>query len=135
LIARALILSPLDRIKLIHQTEPICKYINPSDKQKGTLDLMQKISINQGFFAYYRGLNAMFLKIVCNYGLRYAVFDKLEDRLGSPILASISAATITTLITYPLDLAQGRMQGDMSKKPSLFVAEATSSKNSLFNKP
>lgn len=77
----------------------------------------------------------MFLKIVCNYGLRYVVFDKLEDRLGNPILASISAASITTLITYPLDLAQGRMQGDMSKKPSLFVAEATSSKNSLFNKP
>ena len=46
LIAKALILSPLDRIKLIHQTEPICKYINPSDRPKGTLDLMQKININ-----------------------------------------------------------------------------------------
>ena len=40
LVTKALILSPLDRIKLIHQTEPICKYINPSDRPKSTLDLI-----------------------------------------------------------------------------------------------
>jgi len=46
LVAKSLILGPLDRIKLIHQTEPTCKYINPSDRPKGTFDLLQKINMN-----------------------------------------------------------------------------------------
>jgi hypothetical protein len=78
----------------------------------------------------------MFLKIVSNYGLRYIAFDYFEKTIGNTVLASIAAASFNTLITYPLDLAQGRMQGDMSKKPSLFVADATQNKNSnSFNKP
>jgi len=135
LITRALILSPLDRLKLIHQTEPICKYINPSDRPKSTLDLIQKININQGFFAFYRGLNALFAKILCNYGIRFVSFGYFEKTFDNTVLASISAAIFNTLLTYPLDVAQGRMQGDMSKKPSLFVAETNISKNNLPNKP
>jgi hypothetical protein len=94
---------------------------------------MQKINMNQGFFAYYRGLNAMFLKLASNYCLRYITFNHFETALENTVLASVAAASFNTLLTYPLDLAQGRMQGDMSKKPSLFVAET--SKASQFNKP
>lgn len=105
LIAKAIILGPLDRIKLIHQTEPICKYINPSDRPKGTLDLMQKVNMNQGFFAYYRGFNALFIKIATNYSLRYITFIHFENNIQNTVLASIAAASFNTLLTYPLDLA------------------------------
>jgi hypothetical protein len=86
---------------------------------------MQKINMNQGFFAYYRGFNATFIKIVSNYSLRYITFNHFETLIPNTILASIAAASFNTLLTYPLDLAQGRMQGDMSKKPSLFVADTS----------
>ncbi len=123
IITRAVILGPLDRMKLINQTEPICKYINPSDRPKGTFDLIQKINLNQGFFAYYRGFSALSFKLLANYGLKFVVFDQLESKINNKILASVNTAVLITLITYPLDIAQARMQGDMSKKPSLFVGE------------
>lgn len=33
--------------------------------------------------------------------------------------AATGSALFTTLVSYPFDLAQGRMAADMSKKPSL----------------
>jgi len=70
----------------------------------------------------------MSIKLASNYSLRYVVFNYFENLIENTVLASIAAASFNTLIIYPLDLVQGRMQGDMSKKPSLFVADT--SKNS-----
>lgn len=83
--------------------------------------------MNQGFFAYYRGCNALLIKITLNFSFRYISFNYLETQIDNTVLASIAAATLNTLLIYPLDLAQGRMQGDMSKKPSLFVADTNKS--------
>jgi hypothetical protein len=66
---------------------------------------MQKINMNQGFFAYYRGFNALFLKIGLNYGLRSITFIHFESQIQNTVVASIAAASFNTLITYPLDLA------------------------------
>ena len=37
------------------------------------------------------------------------------------IIAATITALATTTVTYPLDLAHGRMSADMSKKPSLYI--------------
>lgn len=81
--ARCLLLGPLERIKLIHQVTPICKYINPSDRPTGTLDLIQKININQGVFAYYRGFNALCYKIAVTHFAAFCIFDELEKKIGT----------------------------------------------------
>jgi hypothetical protein len=75
---RGILLGPLERIKLIHQVTPICKYINPSDRPTGTLDLIQKININQGVFAYYRGFNALSYKLAITHFAKFCLFDELE---------------------------------------------------------
>ena len=48
------------------------------------------------------------------------LFDKLESQMGIFSSALVTALGVT-LVTYPLDLAQGRMTADMSKKPTEFV--------------
>ena len=81
---------------------------------------MYKINIHQGNFSYYRGFNALCYKLTLQYAAKFAVFNDFEHKFGTHTAALISATAITAL-TYPLDIAQARMAGDMSKKPSLFV--------------
>ena len=63
LLTRALILGPLERLKIVMQVSPIAKYANPtSDKPKNFTDLVSKVTNNQGMFAFYRGTSAFIYK-------------------------------------------------------------------------
>lgn len=96
------------------------------------LDIIQKINMNQGMFAYYRGFNAQCYKFAINYGAKFLFFDELEKQMESTFQASIVTAVAVTLISYPFDLAQGRMAGDMSKKPSLMGDRNAKKKTGIF---
>jgi hypothetical protein len=50
-----------------------------------------------------------------------------DTKFLNVVLASSFTALLTTLLTYPLDLAHGRMAADMSKKPSIIVDKNTKS--------
>ena len=45
-IARAYILGPLERMKIIMQVKNIANFTNPADKPKNFWDLSNKVSIN-----------------------------------------------------------------------------------------
>ena len=62
-IARAYILGPLERMKIIMQVKNIANFTNPVDKPKNFWDLSNKISINQGIFSFYRGTNALIYRL------------------------------------------------------------------------
>lgn len=70
----------------------------------------------------------MTYKLAINYGLKFLVFDRLEQELGSTVRASMATALSVTLLSYPLDVAQARMASDMSKKPSVFTDAQTKKK-------
>ena len=132
LVTKAIILGPLERLKIVMQVSPIAKYVNPkSDKPKGIIDLFSKVTHNQGMFAFYRGTNALIYKLSVQYGVRFLLYENIinttlaNDKSSEVtkthlLLASIGTALVTTTLAYPLDLAQGRMAADMSKKPSLY---------------
>lgn len=62
--AQALILGPLERLKIVLQVNPLVKYVNPlADRPKGFIDLCKKVNYNQGMFAFYRGTNAFVYKL------------------------------------------------------------------------
>lgn len=80
--------------------------------------------------AYYRGNNALIYKIVISHALKFTLYETLFQSFSAhkpeavaPFLPSVGAATftalLTTAVTYPLDLAHGRMAADMSKKTSV----------------
>ena len=79
--------------------------------------------MNQGITAYFRGNNALIYKTVINHALKFALYETAFQGLNesnsafvSSLLAGTFTALFTTAITYPLDLAHGRMAADMSKK-------------------
>ncbi len=43
---RAVILAPLERMKITMQVNHIANFVNPSDRPKNALDLVNKISTN-----------------------------------------------------------------------------------------
>jgi len=90
-----------------------------------------EISVNQGLFAFFRGTNALIYKTVISNTLRFGLYESLFQGLEASkgqFAASVGAATATALVatavTYPLDLAQGRMAADMTKKSTGVVASA-----------
>lgn len=117
---RGVVLGPLERCKMILQTTPICRYANPSDTPKSLGDLLNKINLNQGTFAYWRGFHATCLKLSVNYGFKFVFFDTLQQSIQSTFQASLLTAVAVTFLSYPLDVAQCRMATDMSKKPSMY---------------
>ena len=78
LVTKALILGPLERLKIVMQVSPIAKYANPtSDAPKNLTDLVRKVTQNQGIFAFYRGMSAHVYKTSVQYGFKFFVYDRL----------------------------------------------------------
>lgn len=126
-IARAYILGPLERMKIIMQVKELANFTNPADKPKNFWDLSNKISLNQGLFAYFRGSNALVYRLTLTHAMKFSLYETVFQNLkqDGAFVASLGASTftalLTTAVTYPLDLAHGRMAGDMSKKPSVIA--------------
>ncbi|TNV77496.1 hypothetical protein FGO68_gene2474 [Halteria grandinella] len=126
LLTKAIIFGPLERMKIVLQVNPLANYTNPSDRPKGALDLSNKISVNQGLLSFYRGNNAYLYKLAIQHILKFMLYEtvfqqfnhknKNDLNLTGTIAAASATAIVTTAITYPLDLAHGRMAADMSKK-------------------
>lgn len=58
-------MGPLERLKIVQQVNPLVKYANPQvDRPKNFVDLCNKVTFNQGMFAYYRGTTAYVAKLV-----------------------------------------------------------------------
>ena len=94
-----------------------------------SLDISVKcveISLNQGIAAYYRGTNALIYKLVLTHAMKFTLYETVfghlnqsNSHLASTMGAATFTALLTTAVTYPLDLAHGRMAADMSKKVSV----------------
>lgn len=117
-IVRALVLGPFERMKIVLQTTPVCKYMNPSDVPKNATDLTSKINEHQGFFAYYRGMNALIYKLVATHFASYLIHDELTAKFGA-WKSSLLTSLCVTFVSYPLDSVHCRMAADCSKKPSI----------------
>ena len=62
--AQAVILGTLERLKIVLQVNPLVKYANPNaDRPKNFPDLCNKVTYNQGMFAFYRGTTALIYKL------------------------------------------------------------------------
>jgi ABC-type spermidine/putrescine transport system permease subunit I len=86
--------------------------------------------MNQGIMAYYRGTNALIYKLAATSCIKFALYEVLfqsqnEKTFSSSLVASTVTALVTTAMTYPLDLAHGRMAADMSKKATIAVDKSS----------
>lgn len=83
---------------------------------KGAADLIGKISMNQGFFSFYRGTSPLMFMLMGSQTFKFLCYDKMQETIPNKMACSCLTAVLLTTLLYPLDLAHTLMSADMTKK-------------------
>lgn len=125
------IVAPIERVKLILQTQDSSKFVTKETQYKGIVDAFIRIPKEQGVLSLWRGNLANVVRYFPTQALNFAFKDKYKQIfvrhkpdtdfwkffLGN--LASGGAAGATSLLfVYPLDFARTRLAADVGKGAS-----------------
>jgi len=120
--------APIERVKLLLQTQDANAKIKSDKKYKGIIDVFVRVPKEEGFAAFWRGNLANVIRYFPTQALNFAFKDTYKKIfcpydpkkeffkffLGS--LASGGAAGATSLMfVYPLDFARTRLAADVGK--------------------
>ncbi|CAD6196104.1 unnamed protein product [Caenorhabditis auriculariae] len=121
------IVAPIDRVKLLLQSQDASTTITKDKRYKGIIDVLTRVPKEQGFYSLWRGNLANVLRYFPTQALNFAFKDTYKkvfignlnkDKdfwkffLGN--LASGGAAGATSLcFVYPLDFARTRLATDI----------------------
>lgn len=122
--------APIERIKLLLQTQDANSKISGDKKYKGIYDCMIRVPKEEGFSAFWRGNLANVIRYFPTQALNFAFKDTYK-KIFCPYnsktdfwkfffgnLASGGAAGATSLmVVYPLDFARTRLAADVGKGP------------------
>jgi len=120
--------APIERIKLLLQTQDANAKITNSMKYKGIVDCMVRVPKEEGFSAFWRGNLANVIRYFPTQALNFAFKDTYK-KVFCPFnpktdfwkffvgnLASGGAAGATSLmVVYPLNFARTRLAADVGK--------------------
>jgi solute carrier family 25 (adenine nucleotide translocator) protein 4/5/6/31 len=120
--------APIERIKLLLQTQDANAKISGEKKYKGIVDCMVRVPKEEGFSAFWRGNLANVIRYFPTQALNFAFKDTYK-KVFCPFnpktdfwkffmgnLASGGAAGATSLmVVYPLDFARTRLAADVGK--------------------
>jgi solute carrier family 25 (adenine nucleotide translocator) protein 4/5/6/31 len=123
--------APIERIKLLLQTQDANAKISGEKKYKGIIDCMVRVPKEEGFGAFWRGNLANVIRYFPTQALNFAFKDTYK-KIFCPYnpktdfwkffignLASGGAAGATSLmVVYPLDFARTRLAADVGKGPA-----------------
>jgi len=123
--------APIERVKLLLQTQDASSQIKGDKKYKGIIDVFVRVPKEEGFGAFWRGNLANVIRYFPTQALNFAFKDTYKKIfcpydpkkefwkffLGN--LASGGAAGATSLMfVYPLDFARTRLAADVGKGPT-----------------
>jgi len=120
--------APIERVKLLLQTQDANAKISGEKKYKGIVDVFVRVPKEEGFGAFWRGNLANVIRYFPTQALNFAFKDQYK-RIFCPYdprkefwkfffgnLASGGAAGATSLLfVYPLDFARTRLAADVGK--------------------
>jgi len=122
--------APIERVKLLLQTQDASSQIKGDMKYKGIIDVFVRVPKEEGFGAFWRGNLANVIRYFPTQALNFAFKDTYK-KIFCPYdpkkefwkffvgnLASGGAAGATSLMfVYPLDFARTRLAADVGKGP------------------
>jgi len=122
--------APIERVKLLLQTQDASTQIKGDMKYKGIMDVFIRVPKEEGFGAFWRGNLANVIRYFPTQALNFAFKDTYK-KIFCPYdpkkefgkffignLASGGAAGATSLMfVYPLDFARTRLAADVGKGP------------------
>jgi len=120
--------APIERVKLLLQTQDANSKITGDKKYKGIVDCLIRVPKEEGFSAFWRGNLANVIRYFPTQALNFAFKDTYK-KIFCPFnpktdfwkffmgnLASGGAAGATSLmVVYPLDFARTRLAADVGK--------------------
>jgi solute carrier family 25 (adenine nucleotide translocator) protein 4/5/6/31 len=120
------VVAPIERVKLILQTQDASTQITKETRYKGILDAFRRIPAEQGAASLWRGNLANVIRYFPTQALNFAFKDKYKKifvrhspktdfwKFFAGNLASGGAAGATSLLfVYPLDFARTRLAADV----------------------
>jgi len=123
--------APIERIKLLLQTQDANAKITADKKYKGIMDCLVRVPKEEGFSAFWRGNLANVIRYFPTQALNFAFKDTYKKvfcpynpktdfwKFFMGNLASGGAAGATSLsVVYPLDFARTRLAADVGKGPA-----------------
>ena len=128
------VVAPVERIKLLLQTQRVNSRISNNTSYKGGIYCLKDIVEKEGFVALWRGNMANVMRFFPNQAFNFALKDKFRRFLGistaaggatqnnmpknilfwNNMIAGSAAGATTALLTYPLDLARTRLATDVT---------------------
>jgi solute carrier family 25 (adenine nucleotide translocator) protein 4/5/6/31 len=122
--------APIERVKLLLQTQDASTQIKGNMKYKGIVDVFVRVPKEEGFAAFWRGNLANVIRYFPTQALNFAFKDTYKKifcpydpkkefwKFFAGNLASGGAAGATSLMfVYPLDFARTRLAADVGKGP------------------
>ncbi|KAI9189101.1 ADP/ATP carrier protein [Blastocladiella emersonii ATCC 22665] len=122
------VVAPIERVKLILQTQDSNTQLAADKRYKGIGDAFRRIPAEQGFASFWRGNMANIVRYFPTQALNFAFKDKYKQifvrhnpktdfwKFFAGNLASGGAAGATSLMfVYPLDFARTRLGADVGK--------------------
>jgi len=122
------IVAPIERVKLLLQTQDASSQITADKKYKGIVDCFRRVAIEQGALSFWRGNLANIIRYFPTQALNFAFKDTYKKifvrhdakkdfwKFFAGNLASGGAAGATSLLfVYPLDFARTRLAADVGK--------------------
>lgn len=120
------VVAPIERVKLILQTQDASTQITKETRYKGIFDAFRRIPAEQGMASLWRGNLANVIRYFPTQALNFAFKDKYKKlfvrhnpktdfwKFFAGNLASGGAAGATSLLfVYPLDFARTRLAADV----------------------
>ncbi|XP_021956427.1 ADP/ATP translocase 1-like [Folsomia candida] len=112
-------IAPLERIKLLLQTQKGASHIPKEHEYKGIIDCLIRIPKEQGFLSFWRGNWAGILRVFPYQAMNFSFkelfkekfihkSDELWYRLGGNVLSGGVAGACALTVIYPLDYARTR---------------------------
>lgn len=122
------VVAPIERVKLILQTQDASSQITKETRYKGIFDTFRRLPAEQGISSLWRGNLANVVRYFPTQALNFAFKDKYKRifvrhdprtdfwKFFAGNLASGGAAGATSLLfVYPLDFARTRLAADVGK--------------------
>jgi solute carrier family 25 (adenine nucleotide translocator) protein 4/5/6/31 len=117
--------APIDRVKLLLQTQKVNADLAGNKRYNGTLDCIRRVYREQGPLSFWRGNVANLLRYFPNQALSFSFKDKFRSLLQlegqknrtymvlGNLLASGAAGGAAMAMLYPLDMARTRLATDV----------------------
>lgn len=123
------VVAPIERVKLILQTQDVSTQISADKRYKGIWDVFRRLPSEQGIASFWRGNMVNVIRYFPTQALNFAFKDKYKQmivkhkpkedfwKFFAENLASGGAAGATSLaFVYPLDFARTRLAADLGSK-------------------